>query len=118
MTIWQLYCLFIYAALVGVLLGGLAAMLAPRRPAKLNVFGIDDLLWGIGLMLASALLQALLTPKAGKPKAASLEDFDFPQFEEGTPQPIYFGDNWCPDFFVAWYGNLRNSPIKSSGGKK
>lgn len=77
-----------------------------------------NFLWAIGLLVVSYAIQLLTTPKQDKPKKAVLEDFDYPQFEENTPQPIYFGDNWSPDFFVAWYGNLRTSAIKSGGGKK
>ena len=80
-------------------------------------FGMS-FLWAIAMLVVSTAAQMLITPKAQKPEKATLKDFDFPQFEEGTPQPVIFGDCWTQDFFVAWYGNLRTSAIKSSGGKK
>lgn len=75
-------------------------------------------LYGIGLLIASYAIQALITPKATKPERASLRDFDFPQIEEGTPQCVVFGDVWIEDWTILWFGNLRSSAIKSKGGKK
>lgn len=74
--------------------------------------------WAIVMMVASYAINALLMAKPEKPKPASLEDFDFPQVEEGTPQSVVFGDVWIRDWHVLWYGELRTSPIKSEGGKK
>jgi hypothetical protein len=82
------------------------------------VMAFANFLWGLAFLIAGYAIQMLLTPKQDAPKKASLEDFDYPQFEEGTPQTVYFGDCWSPDFFVGWYGNLRTSAIKSDGGKK
>ncbi|QXV73588.1 putative tail assembly protein [Rhizobium phage RHph_X2_30] len=78
-----------------------------------------DFLWAIGLLLASYAIQMLI-PKAKGPsqKPASLSDFDFPQFEEGTPQPVIFGDVWTDDMFVLWYGNMRTSAVKTKSSKK
>lgn len=70
------------------------------------------------LMLASSVLSALTQSKPTKPERASLGDFDFPQSKEGTPQIVIFGDNWITSWTVLWYGNLRNTAIKSKGGKK
>ena len=77
-----------------------------------------NFLWAIFLLLASYAIQMLTTTKASTPDKATLSDFDFPQFDEGTPQAVYFGDNWSPDFFVAWYGNLRTTEVTSSSSKK
>lgn len=74
--------------------------------------------WAIGMLVASYAIQAMLMPKAEKPKPAALEDFDFPQVDEGTPQSVVFGDVWIKDWYVLWYGNLRTSPISSDGKKK
>ncbi len=82
------------------------------------VFAFFNFIFAIGLLIASYAIQALTTPKTDPQKPAALEDFDFPQFEEGTPQSVVFGDVWTEDMFVLWYGNLRTSAIKSSGGKK
>ncbi len=77
-----------------------------------------NFVFAIGMMIFSYAMQVLLTPKPVKPKPAALEDFDFPQVEEGTPQSIVFGDVWISDWFVLWYGNLRTTAVKTKGGKK
>lgn len=82
------------------------------------VYAFINFLWAISLLIASYAIQALTSPKAEPAKPASLEEFDFPQFEEGTPQSVVFGDVWTDDSFVLWYGNMRTSAIKSGGGKK
>lgn len=72
--------------------------------------------WALLLMVASYVIQ-YATMKTQNPKAASLEDFDIPQFEEGTPHAIVFGDVWLEGWFVLWYGNFRTTKIKSKGKK-
>ncbi len=56
-------------------------------------------------------------PKAEKPRPAAFEDFDFPQFEEGTEQHVIFGDNWTESWMVLGVGNYRTQEIKTSSGK-
>lgn len=70
----------------------------------------------LGLFVASYVLSGLLMKK-NRIKPASLEEFEFPQADEGTPQPVVFGDVWQSGWFVPWYGRLRTKKIKS-GGKK
>lgn len=77
-----------------------------------------NFIWAIGMLIASYVIQVALTPRPEQPKPASLEDFDFPQVEEGTPQSVIFGDVWISDWHVLWYGNLRTSKVSSKGGKK
>lgn len=77
-----------------------------------------NFLFSIGLLIASYVIQALITPETEKPKPATIDEFDLPQTKEGTPQAVIFGDVWISDWIVLWYGNLRNSPVKSSGAKK
>jgi hypothetical protein len=72
--------------------------------------------WALVLMVASYAIQSL-TMKTNNAKPASLEDFDFPQAGEGTPQAVFFGDNWTTGYQVLWYGNIRTIKIKA-GGKK
>lgn len=79
---------------------------------------MPNLLWALGMLIASFAITALITPKPEKPKPAALDDFEFPQVEEGTPQSVVFGDVWVKDWHVLWYGNLRNSAVKSSASKK
>lgn len=71
--------------------------------------------WALVLMVASYALQAILV-KPQKQKPASLEDFEFPQWEEGTPQAVLFGDAWTDGWMVLWYGNYRTTKVKA--GKK
>lgn len=75
-------------------------------------------MWAIGLLVASYAIQVMLQPKPEKPKPAALEDFEFPQVDEGTAQAVVFGDVWISDWHVLWYGNLRTSEVKSKSGKK
>jgi hypothetical protein len=77
-----------------------------------------NFLFAIALLVASYLIQSLIATQPEKPKPASLGEFDLPQTKEGTPECVIFGDCWIPDWTVLWYGNLRNSPVKSSGSKK
>jgi hypothetical protein len=68
------------------------------------------------MLVVAYILQALLV-KRPKVKPAALEDWDFPQFEEGTPQTVFFGDCWQDGPQMVWHGNYRTKKIKS-GGKK
>ncbi|MBI1620024.1 hypothetical protein [Aquamicrobium zhengzhouense] len=77
-----------------------------------------NFLWAIGMLVASYFIQVALAPKPEVPKPVSLEDFDFPQVDEGTPQSVVFGDVWISDWHVLWYGNMRVSEVKSGSGKK
>lgn len=71
--------------------------------------------WALLFTVLSVAIQAILIkPQTQKP--AALEDFDFPQAEEGTPQAVFFGDCWTQGWMVLWYGNYRTTKIKA--GKK
>lgn len=72
--------------------------------------------WALVFMVASYVIQSFLI-KQPNVQASTLEDFDFPQFEEGTPEAVLFGDGWTSGWMVLWYGNFRTIKIKS-GGKK
>ena len=72
----------------------------------------------LALMAVSYIISAALIKPPEPQKPAALEDFKFPQADEGTPEAVIFGDVWLDGWMVLWYGNLRNSAIKSSGGKK
>lgn len=74
--------------------------------------------WALVFLVASLVIQTLIAPKPPEQKPAALEEFDFPQADEGTPQPVVFGDVWTAGWTVIWYGNFRSKKIKSSGGKK
>ena len=72
--------------------------------------------WALVLMVASYAIQSL-TMKRQNQKPAALEDFDFPQADEGTPHAVFFGDNWTTGYQTLWHGNMRTIKIKSSGKK-
>lgn len=70
------------------------------------------------VLVASAVLSIALAPKPQQPKPAALEDFEVPVAEEGRPIPVVFGTVTLTGANVLWYGDLRTTPIQSSGGKK
>jgi hypothetical protein len=69
------------------------------------------------VLVFSYVLQSFLMPKPDKPKPAGLDDWDFPQVEDGTPETVVFGDGWLEGPMVCWYGNYRTIKIKAKGGK-
>lgn len=77
-----------------------------------------QLVYAFILMVASYLISASMQKKPEDPKPATINDFDFPQFEEGTPQMVVFGDCWIPDFTVLTYSDFRTQTVRSGGGKK
>lgn len=72
--------------------------------------------WALVFLVVSVALQAILI-KPMNQAPTSLEDFDFPQADEGTPQAVFFGDCWTNGWMVLWYGNYRTTKIKSKGKK-
>ena len=72
--------------------------------------------WALVLLVASYVL-TMLTMKSQNQQAASLEDFNIPQVDEGTPHAVVFGDVWLEGWQVLWYGNYRTTKIKSKGKK-
>lgn len=80
---------------------------------------MDPVTWAyIAIMAISAFVSFKNRPKTTVPKPVAFEDFNFPQFEEGTPQSVFFGDNWTEDWMVLGVGKYRTRPIKTKGGKK
>lgn len=79
------------------------------------MFGWDTLIY---LMIASMVIQAIITPKANiaNPKPEAFNEIDFPQADEGTPQAVIFGDCWTEDWMVLTVGNYRTTEIKSDQG--
>lgn len=67
--------------------------------------------------VVGAIAVAASMPHPPQQKPAALDDFGFPQFEEGTAQCVVFGDCWCPDWFVLAYGDYRVEEIPAKGGK-
>lgn len=56
-------------------------------------------------------------PETPNQKPVALEEFEFPQFEEGTPQAVIFGDCWTDDWMVLGVGAYRNKAIYTDSGK-
>lgn len=70
------------------------------------------------MLVASYLITSLMMPDPQSKKPNVLADFEFPQFAEGTPQAVVFGDVWIADWQVLWYGDLQVDAIEGEGGKK
>ncbi len=87
-------------------LDGSCPMIAP-----LLLFAI-----AFALMIVSYIITSMMM-KTTKAKPAALEDWDFPQSDDGTPQAIFFGDVWATGPMVIWYGNYRTIKIKSKSKK-
>lgn len=69
------------------------------------------------MLVVSYVITSMLM-KRPKIKPAALDDWDFPQSEDGTPQTVFFGDCWATGPMVVWYGSYRTIKIKSKSGKK
>jgi hypothetical protein len=71
------------------------------------------------LMVASYVITAIFTPSQTQSQAqqapAGFDEFDFPQVDEGTPQCVFFGECWSPDWTVLAVGNYRTTPIVNGG---
>lgn len=72
----------------------------------------------IFLLIASIIISAALAPKIQQPKPEAFADIEFPQFEDGTPQAVAFGDVWSDDWMVLAVGNYRTEAIDVDSGKK
>lgn len=71
----------------------------------------------VGIGLVVGLFMQALGMKRPATQKVTLDDFDVPQIQEGTPHAVVFGDGWLEGWQVTWYGNYRTKKI-SSGGKK
>lgn len=72
--------------------------------------------WNVFLLMSSVVLSRVFQPKPVAPKPTAFEEIDFPQFEEGAPQEVFFGDCWTESWMVLAVGNYRTSPVRSSKG--
>lgn len=67
----------------------------------------------IAVFLVSLLVSYASRPRArSSAKAATLEDFDFPQGTEGTEQIEVFGTVWVDDWMVLGVGNFSTKAIR------
>ena len=74
--------------------------------------------WALAMLVVSIIIQVGLAPKPAQPKAATFDDFDIPQVDEGTPQVVFFGECWTGDWQVLAYGNFRTKKVKAKQAKK
>jgi hypothetical protein len=73
--------------------------------------------WAYIIVMAVVLILGVaLAPKPQGPKAAEIEDFDFPTAEEGRPIPVIFGEVDIRGSNVLWYGDLEVRAIKKRSG--
>lgn len=66
----------------------------------------------IAIQLVAALIEYELTPT---PPGAKPQIAQKPTVQQGTPRRIIFGDRWVGDAQVCYWGNQRQTPIKSGG---
>lgn len=65
------------------------------------------------IIITSYFINKALQPKPqDNTKAVGIDDFDFPQIAEGTPQMMVFGTVRVKGWFILAYGNLRSNGIK------
>ena len=74
--------------------------------------------YALAMIVISILVNIALSPKPASAKPATFEDFDIPQVDEGTPQVVYFGENWSGDWQVLAYGNFRTKKVQARNAKK
>lgn len=72
----------------------------------------------VGIALVASYAISALTMKRPPERRVTLDDFDVPQVEEGTPHAVVFGEGWIEGWQVLWFGNFRTTKIKTKGGKK
>jgi len=79
---------------------------------------MPTVLYYVAVLIVSYFVGQAMATKPKKPKPAAIEDFEFPQYDEGTPQCVFWGDCWTEDWMVLDYGNYRTTKVKSKSGKK
>ncbi len=70
--------------------------------------------WAIAVWVVATIVSVALQPKQ---KAQPPGTFDVPTVEEGAPIGVLYGSGWIESPVIAWWGDTRTTPIKSSGGK-
>lgn len=64
------------------------------------------------VMLAiSFIISTALAPKPPKREPEKLDELDFPQVDEGTPECVVFGDCWVKDWTILGIGNYRTTEM-------
>lgn len=73
--------------------------------------------WAYLIVMAVVLILGIaLAPKPQGPRAAEIDDFDFPTADEGRPIPVVFGEVDIRGANVLWYGDLQVKAIRKRSG--
>lgn len=70
------------------------------------------LLAWVGLALVASFFLTAITMKRPESRTTTLDDFEVPQIQDGTPHAVVFGEGWLEGWQVLWYGNYRSKKIK------
>lgn len=71
------------------------------------------------VLIVSIIMQIALAPSGPpKMKVPTIDDVEFPQAEEGTPQIVVFGDVWIKGWTVLSYGDFSLDQVTAKGGGK
>jgi hypothetical protein len=73
-----------------------------------------DIASALLILLASVVITAALAKKPEPPKPEDINQINFPQSDEGTPQAVIFGECWTGDWMVLAYGNYRTQEVRKS----
>lgn len=74
-----------------------------------------SLLWAV----IFAIIGVLITPRPEGPKNAEVQAPEgIPTIEDTEPICVLFGSRELKSNNIAWYGDLKTTPIKSDGGGK
>lgn len=77
------------------------------------------MVWLAAAYLATVVLVSYaLQPKVQNATPSGIEDLTVPSASRGIEIPVLFGTRKISGANVVWYGDLRTTAIKSSGGKK
>lgn len=79
---------------------------------------MEMLAYALISLVISYAISAAMAPKPVSAQAAGIDDFEFPEAEEGTPEAVIFGDCWSGNWCVLAVGNYNISAITQDTGKK
>lgn len=76
-------------------------------------------MWFYFAVLAAAVVVGFaIRPKQTQNKVIAADSVDIPSTDVGTEIAVVFGTCKRKSPILAWYGDLRSTPIRSKGGKK